>query len=206
MDRWPNTISVPCLWQLILCSDEVWRVAAIVESSSSPDQSLIDRCVARPLLTRNSPHMRAIIIAGFLFLVPNVAQAHWHHHHAARRWARHALLVTVSTLAGPITVAADAASRFVALTNALVDRGFRGPVHCYAPSGHVRNSLHYSGHACDYAQTGWNRTRPIMYHSGALIHSFGLRDGCDFRHPRKDCGHVDTGFGYTRMARRGRQS
>lgn len=103
-------------------------------------------------------------------------------------------LVTVSTAANPIVVDARYVRNFVGLTAALVARGFRGTVHCFAAHGHVRNSLHHTGDACDFAQTGWDRTVPIMYHSTALIESFGLRDGCTFRHPRRDCGHVDIGF------------
>jgi hypothetical protein len=143
---------------------------------------------------------------------------HWHyagrqHHwdHEARGHGRHARyamrdehrhvggLVHEDTAAGNITVAAGAATKFKDLIAALVAKGFRGDVGCYAASGHIAHSLHHSGNACDFAQTGKNRTVAIMYHSGALIRSFGLRDGCSFG----DCGHVDTG---TAFADRGRHS
>jgi hypothetical protein len=143
---------------------------------------------------------------------------HWHYagrqhyeHHAARghgRRARYAArdehrhgggLVHEDTAAGNITVAAGVAAKFKDLIAALVAKGFRGDVGCYAASGHIAHSLHHTGNACDFAQTEKNRTVAIMYHSGALIRSFGLRDGCSFG----DCGHVDTG---TAFADRGRHS
>lgn len=99
-------------------------------------------------------------------------------------------LVHEQTAAGQITVAADAASKFKELIAALVAKGFKGDVHCYASGGHVTHSLHYSGRACDFAQTARNRTVSIMYHASGLIRAAGLRDGCSFH----DCGHVDTGF------------
>ena len=105
--------------------------------------------------------------------------------------------VTVSTAAGPITVAADAADKFVSLTNDLVAHGFHGSVNC-AATGHMPNSLHHTGHACDFAQTARNRTVGVMYHVSDIIAAHGLRDGCSFG----DCGHVDTGtpIGATRLA------
>ena len=51
------------------------------------------------------------------------------------------------------------------------------------------NSLHHTGHACDFAQTARNRTVALMYHVSDIIAAHGLRDGCSFG----DCGHVDTG-------------
>jgi len=99
-------------------------------------------------------------------------------------------LVHVQTAAGPITVASDVAGKFKGLIAALVAKGFKGGVHCYASGGHVTHSLHYSGHACDFAQGGRNKTVSVMYHAGDLIRSAGLRDGCSFH----DCGHVDTGL------------
>ena len=108
--------------------------------------------------------------------------------------AARADLVTVRTAAGPITIASDVAHKFTALIDDLVAHGFRGRVHCFAAHGHVKHSLHYTGRACDFAQTGWNRTVRPMYSSTALIQAHGLRDGCTFRHPRKDCGHVDAGL------------
>jgi hypothetical protein len=98
-------------------------------------------------------------------------------------------LETVRTAAGPITVAADAAPRFVSLIGDLVRHGYRGWVHCFDAHGHMPHSLHHSGRACDFAQRGRNRTTRIMYHAHAIIAAHGLRDGCSFR----DCGHVDTG-------------
>ena len=111
--------------------------------------------------------------------------------------AARADLVTVRTAAGPITIASDVAHKFTALIDDLVAHGFHGRVHCFAAHGHVKHSLHHTGRACDFAQTGWNRTVRPMYSSTALIQAHGLRDGCTFRHPRKDCGHVDAGLSRT---------
>ena len=110
-------------------------------------------------------------------------------------------LVTVHSAAGPITVNAAHASQFVGAIADLVAAGFRGPVHCYARGGHVRHSLHYTGEACDFAQTGRNRVASgagIMYHAHAILAHWGLRDGCTFH----DCGHADTGRTYAALTRR----
>jgi len=109
-------------------------------------------------------------------------------------------MVTIDTAAGiPITVAADFAPKISAFISAMVARGYH-PRHigCYARGGHVRGSLHYSGHACDFDQTGWGKTRRPMYHVRALANSLGLRDGGEFR----DWGHIDDGEHLHRVARR----
>jgi hypothetical protein len=102
-------------------------------------------------------------------------------------------LVTVSTLAGiDITVAPRMVSRiqgFVAdlsLVKGYVPRRLK----CYswAPS-HVANSLHHTGEACDFDQSGWGHTARAMYHVRDLAKKWGLRDGCSFG----DCGHIDDG-------------
>ena len=98
-------------------------------------------------------------------------------------------LITVQSAAGPITIAASFRDKIVPFIADVVARGFRGGVHCFARGGHVRGSLHYSGNACDFAQTGWGRTRAPMYHVTDLTNKYGLRDGCSFR----DCGHIDSG-------------
>lgn len=121
-----------------------------------------------------------------------------HHHHSARSGhARSGLYVcggcvVRDTNAGKVAVSAANADRIVATINDLWNHGFRGPVNCAArPGTHVRGSLHYSGNACDMAQTGWGRTpAKIMYHAGSIIASHGMRDGCSFR----DCGHIDMGY------------
>jgi hypothetical protein len=99
-------------------------------------------------------------------------------------------LVTVPTAAGiDITVAPSSAAKFQGFIRDLVElRGYR-PKHigCFARGGHVTGSRHYSGNACDFDQTGWNRTARVMYRIGDLAKKWGLRNGCSFR----DCGHVD---------------
>jgi hypothetical protein len=114
-------------------------------------------------------------------------------------------IVTVSTAAGPITVAADHAGQFEGLINDFVAAGYR-PRHigCFARSHHVRGSLHYRGLACDFDQRGWGRTASFMYTARAheIIVAHGLRDGREFG----DQGHVDAGVSFggrrTRFARR----
>jgi hypothetical protein len=102
-------------------------------------------------------------------------------------------LVTIQTAAGiPITVAASLASRFQSLVADFVSAGYR-PRHigCFASGGHVRNSRHYSGAACDFDQRGWGKTVAFMYTARAheIIAAHGFRDGRDFA----DQGHVDDG-------------
>ena len=98
-------------------------------------------------------------------------------------------MVVVQTAAGiPIQVASAYADRFQGLISDLVASGYRPrTIHCHATGGHVRNSNHYRGAACDIDQRGWNRTAGPMYRVAGLAAKWGLRDGCSFR----DCGHVD---------------
>jgi hypothetical protein len=126
---------------------------------------------------------------------------HYHHHQRAERaqpsrqhrsGAVHhgGGMATVQTLAGPITVAAHLAERFRALIADFVSHGYKPRrVGCLAHGGHVPNSRHYHGAACDFDQGGWGRTTNFMYHAHALIKKHGFRDGCSFG----DCGHVDDG-------------
>ena len=150
-----------------------------------------------------------ISTAMFVIGVGNVgtAQAHTrlhhaqrHHHYSSRSHGSYshgiykcADCVVRDTLAGIVSVSARNANRFVGVINDLWNAGFRGPVHCAASGGHVRHSRHYSGNACDFAQTGWGKTKPIMYHreAAAIIAKYGLTNGCSFH----DCGHVGTDGG-----------
>lgn len=96
-------------------------------------------------------------------------------------------VITVASAAGPIHVSPAIATSMQGFIADVVARGFHGPVHCFARGGHVRNSNHYWGGACDFAQRGWNKTVAVMYHVRDLASKWGLRDGCTFR----DCGHID---------------
>ena len=98
-------------------------------------------------------------------------------------------LVTISTAAGSVTVSPEFAPKIKGFIADAVARGFKGRVHCFAHGGHTRNSRHYSGNACDFAQRGWGKTTAPMYHVADLAKKHGLRDGCTFR----DCGHIDDG-------------
>lgn len=118
---------------------------------------------------------------------------HKHHSHAShhRTVSLASGLVTVQTAAGiSITVASHLASQFQGFISDLVAQGYK-PKHigCFARGGHVSNSRHYAGAACDIDQSGWGKTARPMYHVAALAAKHGLRDGCTFR----DCGHVDDG-------------
>ncbi len=109
----------------------------------------------------------------------------------AQRAVTHGGLGTVSTAAGiDITVADDFAPAIQGFISDVVASGYHPhQIHCYATGGHVHGSLHYSGHACDFDQSGWGRTAKAMYHVAALAAKWGLRDGGEFR----DWGHIDNG-------------
>ena len=138
---------------------------------------------------------------------PTPAQHHWRHYAAKHSKTihgdfdaiGHAGLVTVQTAAGiSITVGRDVADKFQGLIRDYVEAGYRPPeISCAAKVGtHVPNSRHYIGHACDFHQSGWNKTDPFMYseRSIELAHKWGLVSGCEFHRPRKDCGHIGDDF------------
>jgi hypothetical protein len=107
--------------------------------------------------------------------------------------ARERALVTVETAAGPVTVAPEFAGKIVPFIEAVVALTGEKPtrIKCYSrAASHVPGSLHFSGRACDFAQSGWGRTSyKVMYRIAALARAYGLRDGCEFR----DWGHIDDG-------------
>ena len=147
----------------------------------------------------------AVLIGMSAGTTPADAKHHRHHkRHVARHTTTglpHGSLVTVPTAAGiRITVAASVAPRFQGFISDIVAAGYR-PRHigCYASGGHVPNSRHYAGAACDFDQSGWGRTASFMYHVRAIASAHGLRDGCSFR----DCGHIDDGLNLHRWALRG---
>lgn len=146
-------------------------------------------------------------IAFLLILIACLpARAHRHHHHARihhhvtryhavkhhrRHYGRTSSIVTVITDAGPITVATHMAPRFVGFIHDLIARiGYRPhSIGCFARDGHIRNSMHYSGEACDFDQRARNATAGPMYHISELAAQWGLTDGCHFH----DCGHISNG-------------
>jgi hypothetical protein len=139
---------------------------------------------------------RFILVAcAFAFAAPAQAAAQKHHRHHHRRVhiaaTPHGSLVREPLPDGQvITVARDFADRFTGFFAALFRLHERlPPVHCYAPTGHMRHSLHHWGGACDVGQKSRNKADPMMYHVRDLARQFGLTDGCTWRHP--DCGHVD---------------
>jgi hypothetical protein len=124
----------------------------------------------------------------------------WHHkrhYEAVERRSYGVHLVTVPTAAGVhITVAASVAGNFQGFIRGLVALGYH-PRHigCYSATGHIRNSLHHVGKACDFDQTGWNRAPAIMHTAQVtqLAHRWGFVSGCEFR-SRRDCGHIGMDF------------
>jgi hypothetical protein len=101
------------------------------------------------------------------------------------------LTTFIATSGYKLTVATHLVPRWNALVADFVAAGYR-PRHvsCFASGGHVPNSRHYYGAACDFDQYGWGLTVPFMYHAHRIIVKHGFRDGCDFN----DCGHVDDGL------------
>lgn len=100
------------------------------------------------------------------------------------------LTTFIATSGYKLTVATHLVPRWNALITDFVAAGYR-PRHvsCFSTGGHVPNSRHYYGAACDFDQRGWGLTVPFMYHAHKIIVKHGFRDGCDFN----DCGHVDDG-------------
>ena len=154
--------------------------------------------------------MKALLV--LVLLVLGVSPAFAKHHHPAvaghHHRLRHAYLahgeapiptrsapagiVTVQTAAGiPITVASNLAQKFEGLISDMVAEGYRPrSIGCFARGGHVSNSNHYHGGACDFDQRARNRAPSFMYHIASLAAKWGLRDGCTFH----DCGHIDDGL------------
>lgn len=141
---------------------------------------------------------------------PRPREAAFRHRHRRRRLAtRHRIkfvppgLEKVSTAADiNVVVAPRFAPKIRGFIRALVARGYHPhTIRCWAPVGtHVRDSLHHTGQACDFDQSGWGRTVHFMHHVTTLARRFGLRDGCTFSHPRPDCGHIDAGRHFRHLA------
>ena len=136
--------------------------------------------------------MRLVIaLLMILGLISTADARHHHHHHRhydTNYYHPHGL-VKVAVAGHRVTVAASAASRFKGFIAALEKRGHIRDIQCYSPTGHMWNSKHHWGGACDFDQRSRNVTARLMYHVTALAHQFGLRDGCEWRHP--DCGHIE---------------
>lgn len=134
--------------------------------------------------------MRVIVIVLLcLFVCATSASPAYAKH---RRHAEHhaTSIITVDTAAGAIRVAADYATKFKNLIADFVAAGYNpGHVGCFATSGHVRNSRHYLGQACDFDQ-GPRPHSAFMrsVKADTIIHKYGFTNGCSFN----DCGHVGT--------------
>lgn len=152
-------------------------------------------------------------------ILPASARQHYHHHHyhhlthkygkylAWRHFHRHAQPfarrqhrdvvhvggLTKATLESgqTIVVAGSFVERFVGFFNDLFRREGRLPeIGCYAPNGHMRNSLHHWGGACDVGQQARNVAWRAMYHVTDLAQRWGLTDGATWR-GNPDSGHVE---------------
>lgn len=126
-----------------------------------------------------------------------------HYHHMHRHWARRlkhldrpktysASLTRAKLPDGQtITVASSFAERFVGFFQDLFFREHKLPeIGCYAPTGHMRNSLHHWGGACDVGQSRRNVAWRPMYAVTDLAHKWGLTDGATWR-GNPDAGHVE---------------
>jgi hypothetical protein len=142
--------------------------------------------------------MKVFVFCMIALFISTGAQAHKLHHKYHRHHIQHTAphgypsdMITVPTAAGiSITVNPSFAQKIVPFIAELVAEGYK-PRHigCFASGGHVPNSRHYAGAACDFDQTGWGRTSSKMYHVTALASKYGLRDGKSFG----DSGHIDDG-------------
>lgn len=127
-----------------------------------------------------------------------LAYRHFHHQHptyfARRRQHRDAVHVglTRTTIDGgqTIIVASSYAERFIGFFHALFTQfGHLPEVGCYSPTGHMRNSLHHWGGACDVGQSRRNVAWHPMYHISILARRWGLQSGEAWHNP--DAGHVE---------------
>lgn len=128
-----------------------------------------------------------------------LAYRHFRHTHTrthyVRRYRQHRDAVGLARARLPdgqtITVAAPFVERFVGFFIDLFHEVGKLPeIYCYAPTGHMRNSLHHWGGACDVGQQSRNVAWKPMYHVTEIAHRWGLTDGCEWRgYP--DCGHVE---------------
>src|SRR5512139_879715 len=87
------------------------------------------------------------------------------------------------------TVIASAKDKFQGFIDAVEAAGYKiGDMGCKS-WGHMRNSKHHWGGACDFDQKRRSVTAKFMYNVTSIAHRFGLTDGCTW-HP-KDCGHIE---------------
>jgi hypothetical protein len=127
--------------------------------------------------------MKFVLVA-LVLLVSTQAEAR--HHHVAHRH------VTSSAIPR-LNVVSYAAGQFTGLVKDLVALGYNiGTPGCLS-SGHMPNSKHHWGGACDlFNQTARNVTALRQPPSSVQIQvaaRHGLISGCQWRHP--DCGHFE---------------
>lgn len=142
-------------------------------------------------------------IAMCLLFVSSDAQARHARHHYHTSHYRHSSHIQTAHGGGLTriceggscgTVAARAAEKFSGLFRDLRAMGYDlGSPGCYSPHGHMRNSLHHSGNACDlFNQYARNRTHLRMPPASVQIEvaaRHGLTAGASWCNP--DGGHFD---------------
>lgn len=128
-------------------------------------------------------------------------------------------LATVTTAVGLTTrVIASAKEQFQGFIRD-VEKDWREPetgeltkgnritdIGCYEPRGHMRQSKHHWGGACDFMQTARDKTAAFMRHVTAIADKWGLTDGCTWsgrgRYGGPDCGHIEVKGSNNRYANR----
>jgi hypothetical protein len=148
-------------------------------------------------------------IAAFLLAIALATPAEAKHRHKRhhRQIDPNGNYLTVRTALGLTSkVIASAADKFQGFIDALeidhiepetgeLTKGNRiTDIGCLS-SGHMRNSKHHWGGACDFMQERRNVTASFMYHVTHIAQRFGLTDGCIWsgrgRYGGPDCGHIE---------------
>lgn len=96
----------------------------------------------------------------------------------------------VRTSSGQVAIViASARDKFQGFIDAVEAAGYKiKDIGCKS-WGHMRNSKHHWGGACDFDQKRRSVTAKFMYHVTEIAKRFGLTDGCTW-HPA-DCGHIE---------------
>lgn len=154
----------------------------------------------------------AATFAAAIYLMTGFAQAHGNYKHRVHRHHNHIMygeehqrkakpkkdvdangnkLYAVVHIANGQTslVIASAKEKFQGFIDEVEAAGYKIADFGCKSSGHMRNSKHHWGGACDFDQDKRNVTAKFMYHVTQIAHKFGLTDGCTWNGP--DCGHIE---------------
>lgn len=118
---------------------------------------------------------------------------HHIHHYAQHRHVSHHAQASPTVRGARLNVTPSAAGQFAALVSDFEAMGYSvGSPGCLS-SGHMRNSKHHWGGACDlFNQTARNITalhQPPPHVQIEVATRHGLTSGCVWRNP--DCGHFE---------------